>query len=222
MNRRVRLFNLLAAALAMSAGLVTLAAYFLRLPVLVALQLALISLASVLAAWAVVAGALNLLLVHTRRLLAGQRGGFYSLFVVLGFALVLVVNLAGSLAGGQGAASPGNRWLYTALISAGSAALAGLVAFFLVFAGYRLLRERPTPLMIIFVVSAVLALVALAPWPSLLPNPAFGGLTLRDALRALTHLPALGGARGLLLGIALGATATGLRVLLGLDRPYGD
>jgi hypothetical protein len=30
------------------------------------------------------------------------------------------------------------------------------------------------------------------------------------------------GARGLLLGVALGAIATGARVLLGLERPYGD
>jgi hypothetical protein len=30
-----------------------------------------------------------------------------------------------------------------------------------------------------------------------------------------------GGARGLLLGIALGALLTGLRVIFGVDRPYG-
>jgi prolyl-tRNA editing enzyme YbaK/EbsC (Cys-tRNA(Pro) deacylase) len=30
-----------------------------------------------------------------------------------------------------------------------------------------------------------------------------------------------GGARGLLIGIALGTLLTGLRVLFGVDRPYG-
>jgi hypothetical protein len=30
-----------------------------------------------------------------------------------------------------------------------------------------------------------------------------------------------GGARGLLLGISLGALLTGLRVIFGVDRPYG-
>jgi hypothetical protein len=30
-----------------------------------------------------------------------------------------------------------------------------------------------------------------------------------------------GGARGLLIGIALGALLTSLRVLFGIDRPYG-
>jgi hypothetical protein len=36
------------------------------------------------------------------------------------------------------------------------------------------------------------------------------------------EVPALAGARGILLGAALGTAATGLRVLLGIDRPYVD
>jgi len=31
----------------------------------------------------------------------------------------------------------------------------------------------------------------------------------------------LGGARGILIGVALGSLLTGLRVLFGFDRPYG-
>jgi hypothetical protein len=32
---------------------------------------------------------------------------------------------------------------------------------------------------------------------------------------------ALGGARGILIGVALGTLMTGLRVLFAIDRPYG-
>jgi hypothetical protein len=101
-----------------------------------------------------------------------------------------------------------------------------MVFFFLVLAGYRLLRRRLSVVTVTFVIVAVVSLVVLTPWPPEIPNPVVGvgseGGTLRDLLRALTLVPALAGARGLLLGIALGVVATGLRVLLALDRPYGE
>jgi len=37
----------------------------------------------------------------------------------------------------------------------------------------------------------------------------------------LAGIPAVAGARGILFGVALGTVATGLRVLMGADRPYG-
>jgi hypothetical protein len=42
-------------------------------------------------------------------------------------------------------------------------------------------------------------------------------------LRAeIVQVLAVGGARGILIGVALGAIVTGLRVLLAAERPYGD
>jgi len=42
---------------------------------------------------------------------------------------------------------------------------------------------------------------------------------LKDVLAAVNALP-IAGARGILIGVALGSLTTGLRVLLGSDRPY--
>jgi hypothetical protein len=36
----------------------------------------------------------------------------------------------------------------------------------------------------------------------------------------ILNVPTLAGVRGILLGVALGTIATGLRILLGADRPY--
>jgi hypothetical protein len=65
-------------------------------------------------------------------------------------------------------------------------------------------------------VTAALILIASATLP-------FGEVgPLNDFLRPwLQHVLALGGARGLLIGIGLGTLTTGLRVLVGADRPYG-
>ena len=41
------------------------------------------------------------------------------------------------------------------------------------------------------------------------------------SLAARGHSVASGGARGILIGVALGTLTTGLRILFGADRPYG-
>ena len=35
-------------------------------------------------------------------------------------------------------------------------------------------------------------------------------------------VPALAGTRGIILGVALGTVVTGLRLLMGIDRPYSE
>ncbi len=171
MNAQIRVFNILATVIAVSAGLLVLVAYFVPINLLVSLRLALVSLVSLLAAWAVLAGALNLLIVHTRKFTGQAPGGLYSLFVVLGFLAVVLGSLAAPFLGwGSGAASQANTWFLTYMLSAGGASLAALIAFFLVYAGYRLLRLKrggpPSLMIVVFVITAVLALAALAPWPA--------------------------------------------------------
>lgn len=221
---RIRVFTVIATVIAMVTGLVTLAGYVARAnPVLQGAQLLLLSVVSLLAAWAVLAGALNLLLVHGKKFLNQSPGWLYSLFVIIGFLGVALLNVVAPFVGlGSGAASAANAWLFTYIIGAGGAAVAGLVAFFLVFAAYRLMRARPSFTNLIFVATVIAVLLVMAPWPFFVESALgeSGGL-LREMLRLLTLLPASAGARGLLLGVALGAIATGLRVLLGLDRPYG-
>jgi hypothetical protein len=220
---RSRIVNLVATFIAVLAGLVVLIGYF-GGPLQDA-RLALLSIVSVLAAWAVLAGSLNLVLVHGKKFLNQAPGWFYSLFVLVGFVLVVLANLlAPFLPGwGSGAANQANTWFFQTVVAVGGASLGGLVAFFLVFAAYKVLRTRRTPMTVIFVISLVLALIVLAPWPSFMQNPSLAGsATLRDILSAIVRVPAVAGARGLLLGITLGAVATGIRVLVGLERPYGS
>ncbi|NIR13173.1 MAG: hypothetical protein GWN86_04170 [Desulfobacterales bacterium] len=44
---------------------------------------------------------------------------------------------------------------------------------------------------------------------------------MEDFKSLIIYLPAVGGARGILLGVALGVIATGIRVIIGTDKPYG-
>jgi uncharacterized membrane protein len=68
---------------------------------------------------------------------------------------------------------------------------------------------------IFFLLTAVLLLFGSATLP-------FGDIPLFGTLaRWVTQVWALGGVRGILIGVALGALTTGLRILFGADRPYG-
>jgi hypothetical protein len=86
----------------------------------------------------------------------------------------------------------------------------------LIYAAIRLLRRRIDVMSILFLLTAVVVVLGSATLP-------FGEMPVIGTLVRpwLTQVMALGGARGILIGIALGTLTTGLRVLFGVDRPYG-
>ena len=108
------------------------------------------------------------------------------------------------------------RLLVNAIIVPVEASLMALLAVTLLYASIRLLRRRANLMSIIFIATALLMLIGSAT----LPSGEVGALN--DFLRPwFQHVLAMGGARGILIGVALGTLTTGLRVLIGSDRPYG-
>jgi hypothetical protein len=91
-----------------------------------------------------------------------------------------------------------------------------VLAVVLVYGAARLLSRRPKWYTVLFLVTVLVVLLGSVPIFFI------GEVTPLSALRNwLSQVPAIAGARGLLLGIALGTVATGLRILIGVDRPYG-
>ncbi len=214
----MKLSKALATVVAIGAGFITLLGLF-HVPVFDAFSGILLNWVSLLAGVGVIVGALNLFLVHSKRVGAGAPGWVYSLVVVGSLLTVVAVNLAAPYIGwGSGPASALNQWIFKYLQASTSAALAGLLFFFLVLAGYRLLQRRPSLTSLVFIGVAVLVLIGLAPLPGFLSNLTI----LRDVRIWITQVPAVAGARGILLGVALGVVATGLRLLLAQDRPYRE
>ncbi len=215
---KIRFGNVLLTAIAVGVGLITLLGYFVDAPLLRIMRLQLVAWASLLAAVAVLLGALNLMQAHLKKMTTGAPGWFYSLFLILSLLGTLGLGVAAPFMGwGSGPTNTANAWVFRYIQSAAGAAIAGLLFFFLVFAGYRLLRRRASLTLVVFVVAAVISLVGLAPLPAGVPD-----LGLRDLRLWLAQVPAVAGGRGLLLGVALGVVATGLRILLAVDRPYGE
>jgi hypothetical protein len=221
---RIRLLNVVLTSIAVAICAITLAGYFL-LDVdasFLLLRLQLIAWGSVLAAVAVWLGAWNLLRVHFKKLLTRSPGWAYSPFVLLGAVGVVVAALLPLSfdvdSPYRPLSSPYHRLVFEHLITATGGAIAALLAFVLALAGFRMLRRPLNLTSAVFLGTAIVALMGMAPTMAGMPD----GGWLRDVWTWLSQVPGVAGARGLMLGIALGIIATGLRVLLALDRPYGD
>lgn len=224
MLKNVRFGNVVLAAVALLTGWLTLLT--LLIDGLADLRQLLLEWGALLMAVAVMAGVFNLLRVHLNRLL-NQSQGWYSLFVVLGFGLTLLFGLLPLLDGNitpisEATQTALNDFPFRYIIAPASTALSALLLFVLVLAGMRVLRRPPSFLLLVFLATAVMAVFSLG--PSLLTATETGtfGETWSLIWAGITQVFAVAGARGLLMGMALGVLATGLRVLLALDRPYGD
>jgi hypothetical protein len=92
-----------------------------------------------------------------------------------------------------------------------------VLAVTLIYATIRMIRNRMDLPTIIFLVTAFVVLLGIGPWPFLGQLPLISNIVRPF----ITNILASGGARGILIGVALGSLVTGLRVLIGADRPYG-
>jgi len=206
-----RVLAVLASSLVLALGLITLWGLFPGSPA-AAVAAVLIQLVVIVGAVAVLVGVLNLLWVHLRRVINGDPGWPYSLALFFSALVVIVLITLERL---DLLANDGwSSFLFSAVQVSVESALAGLLAFFLVFAAARLLRHRVTWGAVLFVATLLIVLIG---WLEL---PALG--FVNDLGAWIRSVPATAGARGLLIGIALGAAATGVRVLLGQDPSYRE
>ncbi len=165
--------------------------------------------AAFLAAAALLLGILNLLVVHGRRVSAGN---LYSLLLITSMITVFILAISDALGQTQGAVQMTFEWILVPLESA----LASLLPFFLLFAAVRMLRNRLNVGMLLFMLSTLLFLLTqgglnTALWTWLTP--------LRTWLDTIV---VMAGMRGLLLGIALGVVVLAVRLLTGIERPYSS
>ncbi len=196
------------AVIAIAAGVLVLGGYF--LPALADVQTLLLNWAIILAGAAALVGIFNLVSVHSDKIRRQEKGSAYSVLLLI--SLVVTFLFAMILRPDHEAMNI----ILSGIIIPIEAALMGMLTISLLYAAIRLLRRRGDLMSLIFLVTAALLLLGSATLP-------FGNMpVLGTFIRPwVTQVLALGGARGILIGVALGTLTTGLRVLFGADRPYG-
>jgi hypothetical protein len=196
------------AIIAIAAGVLILAGYF--FDPLRGVQTLLLNYALIFVGAAALVGVFNILFVHADKIRRREKGSTYSAF--------LIVFLAGTLMFGfiVGPEHATMQLVMNAVILPVQASLMGILTITLLYAAIRLLRRRTDVMSIMFLLTAVLVVFGSATLP-------FGDMPLIGTIIRpwMTQVLAIGGMRGILIGVALGTLTTGLRVLFGADRPYG-
>lgn len=203
--------RVLTAIIAIAVGILVLLGYFFpALPYVQNIQALLLNWAMLMIAAAAIVGVLNLVFVHADKIRRREKGNLYS--------AILIIFLFGTFLLGL-ILPPGHeimRLILNGVIFPVEAALMSILTITLLYAAMRLLRRRADFTSIVFLITAALVLFGSATLPFGENIPVFSGLAtwIREVL-------AVGGARGILIGVSLGTLLTGLRVLFGIDRPYG-
>lgn len=177
--------------------------------------------AALIAAIALLVGILSVASSHLRRVLARQPDWGYSLVLLIAMLVVIISGTIIGLVPGGYTLFPSSlveqpiRDIFRAFYEPLAGSFLALLAFFSLSAALRALRHRTADALIILVVAMLV--LALAALPQLGSLPMLG-----DSVRWVSDYVALAGARGLLIGSAIGAVVAGARVLLGFDQPYLD
>jgi len=202
-------------AVAASAGVLVLLGYFIESPSIQVFRQLLLHWAMVLAAVALFLGLFNLIAtVHWKRVVELEKGWAYSSLVIVFFTATFILALL---------FGPDYR-IVTLLVEyiqlPIEASLVALLAVALVLSGIRMVTVKRNFSGYLFLGSAVLVLIGSSSW--VVSADGTIAVLLGYVKVWLTQIWAVAGGRGILIGVALGAVTTGLRVLLAVDKPYGE
>lgn len=184
--------------------LVLLGAFFPGTP-LYQVRSLLIQWATVLGAFALFLAYLNILQVHLARMAHTKRHWTSSFLVIVTAVGALII------VGGKGPQHPWTQLLLNYVLVPGESALLAMTAIVLTLTGIQLLRVRRRAESVVFLIVVILALFSVIPY--------WGFFSL---VHTWLNTLAIGGMRGIVIGVALGVTMTGLRIIVGIDRPHSE
>ncbi len=173
--------------------------------------------AVIVVAFGIVLGGANLLRVNLAAVLKRQADW--------PFKLVLIVSLLATVAIGliegrdfQGAGTR-STWIYDQVYSPMSSAMFALLAFFIASAAFRAFRIR-TPEAALLAVAAFIVMLGRVPLGQVLTAGLPPAWRIETWAQWILDVPQNAANRAILIGAALGVMATGLRVILGIERSY--
>jgi len=165
--------------------------------------------AIIVIAFAYVLGISNIVRVNYHVIQKKGRDWFYKIVLVLGLFFMIIVGL---FLGGIGEGTV-FFWIYNNAYSPLQSTMFALLAFFIASAAFRAFRVRTFQASLL-AITAILVMLGRVPvgenvWKS-----------FPDLVEWIMNVPQLAGKRAIMIGAALGAISTALKILVGLERTY--
>jgi hypothetical protein len=189
-------------------GLVVLVGYFIELPILGELRKLFLQWFSVLAAVALLIGLVNLASMHGRKIIRRHPHAIYSAVLLGSMLATLALGFIYKPTG------PALIWIYQFIAIPVEASLVASLAIILAYTLAQLFQKRLSWSSVIFLITILVILAGSVSFA----NRGIPGVAIVKTW--VEQVLSVGGVRGILLGVALGTVTTGVRILIGGERPY--
>jgi len=164
---------------------------------------------------ALVIGLTSLIKLHSTRIIRKTPNMPYS---IVAFIAMITMALMG-LIGGTGE-NTGFEWMFKHIQVPMQATMFSLLAFYIASAAYRAFRAR-TLEATLMLVTAVIVMLARVPIGNFLWHLIMPDSNLPEQVSSwILNVPSMAARRGIILGISLGAIATSIKIILGIERSY--
>lgn len=168
-----------------------------------------------------VLGGANVLKVNFDAVYKRQQGWPYKIVLVVALIATVIIGAMDGCQRHGAFLETGSRskWIYDQLYSPMQATMFSLLAFFIASAAFRAFRIRTVEAGLL-AVAALLVMLGRVPIGELVTKSLPHGLQLPVIQEWIMEIPQNAAKRAILIGAALGVMATGLRVILGIERSY--
>lgn len=174
----------------------------------------------VIGVFALVIGVGALIRLHYWRIARQSAGWFYSIVVFVG---IITAATAGIIGGPRGSLYV---WIFDSIFAPLDATMFSLLAFFMASAAYRAFRARTLEASLLLV-AAVIVMLGRVPigdflWQRIAPQALVDKVPFlpEQITEWIMSVPNMAARRGIMIGAALGAISTSLKIILGVERSY--
>jgi len=174
----------------------------------------------VIGVFAVVIGIGTLVRLHYKRIIRRSAGWIYSIVVLIGLVATATAGIAG------GPRGKWVTWISENILISLDATMFSLLAFFMASAAYRAFRARTLEATLLLV-AALIVMFGRVPigdflWQNIMPQWLVDKAPFlpENVVEWIMSGPNTAARRGIMIGAALGAISTSLKIILGIERSY--